>query len=147
MPSLSNNRLNIEEVSDQSDLLDIQTQPAQTPCNPHPRLPSWEQKLPKQLTIAAIPLAHSLDLHVEILPTSGTEEARPVTALLDCGATGLFMDTDYVKQQKLTTCRLSHPIPMNNVDGTPNEAGPIEEIVGVILRYHNHSQLVQFAVT
>ncbi|KAF8233514.1 hypothetical protein L208DRAFT_1266471, partial [Tricholoma matsutake] len=45
------------------------------------------------------------------------------TMLLDSSATGLFIDADYVKQQKLTTHRLSHLIPMNNVDGTPNEAG------------------------
>ncbi|KAF8222683.1 hypothetical protein L208DRAFT_1320950, partial [Tricholoma matsutake] len=64
------------------------------------------------------------------------------TALLDCRATGLFMDTDYVKEQKLTTQRLSCPIPMNNMDGTPNKAGPIEEIMEVILRYCNHLELV-----
>jgi hypothetical protein len=54
---------------------------------------------------------------------------------------------DYVKKQKLNTRRLSRPIPVNNVDGTPNEAGPIEKIVDVILCYENHTERTKFAVT
>lgn len=92
-------------------------------------------------------MANSLDLQVEISPISGTKETRPVTALLDCSTSGLFIDTDYVKQHNLPTHRLSRPIPVNNVDGTPNEAGPIEEIVERILKYRNHSEIAQFVVT
>ena len=36
---------------------------------------------------------------------------------------------------------------MFNVDGTPNKAGSIQEVVDVVLRYWDHSEHVQFAVT
>jgi len=34
-----------------------------------------------------------------------------------------------------------------NIDGTLNEAGSIQEVVDVVLRYRDHSEQVQFAVT
>jgi hypothetical protein len=109
-------------------------------------LPKWEQKLLRELIVAATPSSHSFDLKVEI-QTTDTEEVKTITALLDSGASGMFIDTDYVKEQKLNTRRLSRPIPVNNVDGTPNEAGPIEEIVDVILRYETHTEQTKFVVT
>jgi hypothetical protein len=39
------------------------------------------------------------------------------------------------------------PIPVRNVDGTPNEAGPITEVVDIILCYKGHSERAIFAVT
>jgi hypothetical protein len=69
------------------------------------------------------------------------------TALLDSGATGLFVNADFVKQNRLTTKPLSRPIPVYNMDGSPNEAGSISEVVEVVLQYHNHSERATFAVT
>ena len=48
-----------------------------------------------------------------------------IDSLLDSGATGLFIDVEFVKEQKLRTCPLPHPIPVYNIDGTTNEAGSI----------------------
>ena len=70
-----------------------------------------------------------------------------MTALLDSGATGLFIDSDFVAAEKLTTHSLTHPAPMYNVDGTPNEAGSICSVVDLILQYQNHSERAIFAVT
>ena len=36
---------------------------------------------------------------------------------------------------------------MFNVDGTPNEAGSIQEVVDIVLHYQDHFEHVQFAVT
>ena len=36
---------------------------------------------------------------------------------------------------------------MFNVDGTPNEAGSITEIVDLILRFEDHMERTSFAVT
>ena len=36
---------------------------------------------------------------------------------------------------------------MYNVDGTPNEAGSITEVVNLILHYKNHSERTTFAVS
>jgi hypothetical protein len=42
---------------------------------------------------------------------------------------------------------LSKPIPVYNVDGTANDASAITDIANVILRYQNHSERTQLAVT
>jgi hypothetical protein len=42
---------------------------------------------------------------------------------------------------------LTRPIPVYNVDGTANEAGSICEVVDVVLRYRDHAERAQFAVT
>jgi hypothetical protein len=72
---------------------------------------------------------------------------RNTSALVDCGATGLFVDTEYVRSNNISTRRLTTPIPVYNVDGTANEAGAITEIADVILRYKGHAERTQFAVT
>jgi hypothetical protein len=76
-----------------------------------------------------------------------TGEMHATTALLDSGATGLFVNADFMKRNQLTTKPLSQPIPVYNVDGSPNEAGSISEVVEVVLRYRDHSEQATFAVT
>ncbi|KAF8231574.1 hypothetical protein L208DRAFT_1276521, partial [Tricholoma matsutake] len=44
---------------------------------------------------------------------------------LCAGATGLFIDAPLTQQHCLNTHSLSCPIPVYNVDGSPNEAGAI----------------------
>ena len=46
-------------------------------------------------------------------------------ALIDSGAEGQFMDIEFAKQHKLKLTPLDHPIPVRNVDNTPNSQGPI----------------------
>jgi hypothetical protein len=65
---------------------------------------------------------------------------RNTSTLVDCGATGLFIDTEYVCLNNISTCRLTSPIPVYNVDGTANEAGAITEIADIILRYKGHAE-------
>jgi hypothetical protein len=62
-----------------------------------------------------------------------TGEVHLTTALLDLGATGMFVNSDFVKWERLTTRPLSRPIPVYNVDRSPNEAGSITEVVDVVL--------------
>ena len=88
----------------------------------------------------------SLDLPVELRTTDTGKELR-TTALVDSGATGSFIDRDFVTRHGIATRRLARPVPVLNVDGTPNEAGQITEIVDMILRYKRHAERVVFAVT
>ena len=108
--------------------------------------PKWERRLPKQLVIASTPGENSLHLPVE-LETTDTGEITAVKSLVDSGATGLFIDRDYVQRTQLATRKLSEPIPVFNVDGTPNEQGFITEVVDILLRHKNHSERALFAVT
>ena len=66
------------------------------PTNRKLRKPRWERQLPRQYITAAAEGPHSLLLKVEI-QTTDTAEVLGVTALLDSGATGSFIDTEFVK--------------------------------------------------
>jgi hypothetical protein len=96
--------------------------------------------------VASTPGPKPLHFKVE-LQTTDTGEVLAINALLDCGATGLFIDTEYVKRKQLTVQNLARPIPVYNVNGTLNEAGAISGIVDVVLQYKGHTEHAQFAVT
>jgi predicted aspartyl protease len=88
----------------------------------------------------------SLVVDVEIESTD-TAVKRCTQALIDCGATGCFIDIEWVKFNNVPTRSLTKPILVYNVDGTANDAGAITDIADVILRYENHSERTQLAVT
>jgi hypothetical protein len=73
---------------------------------------------------------------------------RYTQALIDCGATGCFIDIGWAKLNNIPTHTLTNPIPVYNVDGTANDAGAITDIADVILHYENHhSERTQLAIT
>jgi hypothetical protein len=88
----------------------------------------------------------SLAVDVEIELTD-TAVKRCTQALIDCGATGCFIDIEWAKLNHIPIRPLSKPIPVYNVDGTANDAGMITDIANVILCYENHSERTQLAVT
>jgi len=128
-----------------SELIDA---PPPNPSVPAPlRKPKWEKRLPKLLSISALDMrGTSLLLPVEIGITD-TSELYSVKALLNCGATRSFIDRDFVRSKGMNTRTLSRNIPVFNVDGSPNEAGQISEVVNVVLRYKTHSERMLLAVS
>jgi len=66
---------------------------------------------------------------------------------LDSGATGSFIDRDFICSKGINTQTLSRNIPVFNVDSSPNEAKQISEIVDVLLRYKTHSERMLLAVS
>jgi len=110
------------------------------------RKPKWEKRLPKLLSISALDArGTSLLLPVEI-GTMDTSELYSVKALLDCRATGSFINRDFVYSKGINTWTLSRNISVFNVDGFPNEAGQITEVVDIVLRYKTHSERMLLAV-
>ena len=81
------------------------------------------------------------------LKMTDTMEEASTEAMVDTGATGDFLDQDFVNQAKLPTRKLSQPIPVYNVDGTLNEAGSIREVVDMIMTYDGHSERILLAIT
>ena len=81
------------------------------------------------------------------LRTTDTMQEVNSEAMVDCGATGDFIDEEFVQRTELPTRRLSSPIPVFNVDGTPNEAGSIDKVVDVLMTYNGHSERILLAVT
>ncbi|GLB43850.1 putative chromo (CHRromatin Organisation MOdifier) domain containing protein [Lyophyllum shimeji] len=96
-------------------------------------LPRWEKRLPRSFTLAATSSRNSLILGVEV-ETTDTQEILGLKALLDSGASGLFLHIRFVREHGITTRTLSRPIPVKNVDGTTNAAGAITEVVDLVLR-------------
>jgi len=112
-----------------------------------PRKPKWERRLPKLFLISTLDMqGTSLLLPVEI-GTTDTSELYSVEALLDSGVTGSLIDRDFVRSKGMNTRTLSHNIPVFNVDGFPNKAGQISEVVDVVLRYKTHSERMLLAVS
>jgi predicted aspartyl protease len=89
---------------------------------------------------------NSLYLRVEIESTD-TQQKYGVRALVDSGATGLFIDREYVKSNQIPTTKLLVAIPVYNVDGSANQDGAISEVAELLLRYNGHSERALFCVT
>lgn len=101
--------------------------------------------LSDRIYIRTVNLKTSTQLSV-ILKTLDTSLRLAVDALLDSGATGLFLDTEFVRYHNLNTRKLPRAIPVYNVDGTLNKGGSIYEEVDLIMVFNNHTERVTFAV-
>jgi len=128
-----------------SELVD--TQPLNPPATALLHRPKWEKRLPKLFSISALDTrGTSLLLLVEI-GTTDTSELHSVKALLDCRATGSFIDRDFVRLKEINTRTLSCNIPVFNVDSSPNETGQISEVVDIVLCYKTHSERMLLIVS
>ncbi|THH07173.1 hypothetical protein EW145_g3557 [Phellinidium pouzarii] len=88
---------------------------------------------------------NSIVIHTT-LQKPDTHERLEVEALIDSGATGLFIDKEFVKQNRLKTRSLGYTIPVFNIDGTKNVGGSIEEEVDLVVEYKEHRELATFEV-
>ena len=131
MPSLSTyNRFDVLAIEQSNETIEtvetavqnLQSLPSTIPLFPlfpffpAPR-PKWERPLPSKFVIAAMDgSSTSLKLKVE-LETTDTAE---VNVLVDSGTTREFIDRHYAKSCGFHLLKLSKPIPVHNVDGTPH---------------------------
>jgi len=75
-----------------------------------------------------------------------TQEGIMVEALLDSGATGLIMSSEFAKKQGFKLKKLERPIQVRNVDGSFNKEGPIENTVEVNIYYQGHRKRTEIDV-
>jgi hypothetical protein len=73
-------------------------------------------------------------------------------ALLDNGAEGMIINTAFAQKHKLTLRMLKSPLPVKNVDSSPNKARPIcsttiQTIHIQTLEKHYHQKHSEFYVT
>ncbi len=68
-------------------------------------------------------------------------------ALVDSGATSLFIDKHYVEKNHLVTNKLATPYDVKNADGTPNVAGQIKEYVRAYMEIGTHKTVHYLFVT
>jgi hypothetical protein len=81
------------------------------------------------------------------LRTLDTHDQIDLRALLDCGATGLFIDKTFVEKNGLKTRTLPRPLKVFNVDGSPNSMGQITEEVSLLVSHKGHKEIAVFEVT
>jgi len=139
--------LNIEEVN--TDIHEpIDTLLPSTPDRKAlPQRPKWEKRLPRQLSANTLDTrGTSITFPIEI-STTDTSEVHSVKVLLDSGATGNFIDKDFICTKGISTQNVSCPIPVFNMDGSPNKAGQISEVVDIVLHYKTHSERMLLAIS
>src|SRR6266542_1711854 len=68
-------------------------------------------------------------------------------ALIDSGATGIFIDRVFAKEHNLRICNLWKEIAVMNVDGTKNQDSSIREYVTANLEVKGRQKDTQFLVT
>ena len=141
------NRFHVLENESSSDSedpnTDFEIMSMENPSSP-PSLSS-SLSLFEKVYIRTVGLKTSTQLSV-ILKTLDTGFRTSVTALLDSGATGLFLDVKFVKYHNLNTRKLSRAIPVYNVDKTFNKGGSIHKEVDLIMVFNNHTEKATFAV-
>jgi len=75
-----------------------------------------------------------------------TQERITVETLLDSGATGLVMSSEFAKKQCFKLKKLERPMQVRNVDGSFNREGPIENTVEVNIYYKEHTERTEINV-
>jgi len=138
-PLLNSNRFSVLEVTEpevDEDAPESSEPPTLPPAKPRkPRRPKWEKRIKCKLVICSLEMDAKCIMIPTHLKTTDTMEETSMEAMVDTGATGDFIDQDFVTQETLLTRKLSQPIPVYNVDGTLNEAGSIRKVVDVIMTY------------
>jgi len=69
-----------------------------------------------------------------------------VEALLDSGATGLVMSSEFAKKQGFKLKKLKRLMHIRNMDGSLNKEGPIKHMVKVNIYYQGHRERMEIDV-
>ena len=74
------------------------------------------------------------------------QERIIVEVLLDSGATGLVMSSEFARKQGFKLKRLERPMYVRNMDSSLNKEGPIEHIVEVNIYYQGHRERMEINI-
>ena len=74
------------------------------------------------------------------------QEGITVEALLDSGATGLVMSSEFARKQEFKLKKLDRPIYVRNMNGLLNKERPIEHTVEVNIYYQEHRERMEIDV-
>ena len=74
------------------------------------------------------------------------QEGITVEALLDSGATGLVMSSEFARKQGFKLKKLERLMQVRNMDGSFNKEGPIENMVEVNVYYKGHVERMEIDV-
>jgi len=69
-----------------------------------------------------------------------------VEVLLDSGAIGLVMSSEFARKQRFKLKKLDRPMYIRNMDRSLNKEGPIEHMVEVNIYYQGHRKRTEIDV-
>jgi len=90
-------------------------------------------------------IAREINLKITIT-TLDTHDTIGFMALLDSGATGLFIDRAFVHQNRLKTQTQDQLIKVYNVDSMLNQGGSITEEITLMISHKGHKERAMFEV-
>src|SRR5882724_1025105 len=117
--------------------------------------PKTEQVMPEQpplqpskepILVQSTSLQRGTDIPL-CLSTVDSNTPMLVEALINSGATGMFIDIEFVRLKNIWSHQLPREILVYNVDGTPNEARHITKVINLMVQYKDHSKWATFHVT
>ena len=74
------------------------------------------------------------------------QEGIIVEALLDSGAIGLVMSSEFARKKEFKLKKLERPIYVRNMNGTLNKEGPIEHMVEINIYYQGYRERMEIDV-
>ena len=78
---------------------------------------------------------------------AGLNRSLRTPAMIDSGATALFINRRFVEKHKIFKHPLAHPIGVNNIDGTANKAGRMTHFARLKLTVGQRTELTEFLIT
>ena len=90
---------------------------------------------------------NTMTISIEISGENIDQKTVETQTLLDTGAGGKFINQNVVRNQKIKTKKLEHPIEVFNVDGTPNKRGTIMKYTQLDLMINGHTRPHNLFVT
>lgn len=85
-------------------------------------------------------------VHIPVLLTGKTGQ-KEVVAMVDSGATITFISRRFIRENRVATQKLKHPILLFSIDGTENRDGSITELALLQMKIRDHMEKVAFSVT
>ena len=80
------------------------------------------------------------------LKTLDTQRQMDENALLDCGATGLFIEMKWAKDNFISMTELEQPILVYNINGSCNSVGSITHEATLMMIHKGHKEKVTFEI-
>jgi hypothetical protein len=77
----------------------------------------------------------------------GRNRKANIKVLVDSGASTLFINSEFIKRNDVTTKKLERALPVRNIDVSQNTVGPIREYAELYLKIGDHEEEAAFMVT
>ena len=85
-------------------------------------------------------------LHIPVT-LIGKNRQKEITAMVDSGASTIFLSKDFVERNRVKTIPLPKTIPLYNIDGSRNKMGDITHMAQLGLKLGNHQEeMVAFTI-